>query len=242
VWDQRARQRRLADLRRARDTDVVAPDPSELAHLTGMKLREAANHFEAQSARDALVQCSATLKTIAVSLIKIANDVRFLGSGPRLGLGELSIPAVQPGSSIMPGKVNPVIAEALIMVCAQVIGNDCAVTLGGLYSNFQLNTMMPLIARNVLEQMHLLATSTRIFADKLLDGVEANTAQIDRMNEQSLALATALAPAIGYDRAAELAKESARTGRTIRDLAQEKDVLPPRELQRVLDSHRQTGK
>ena len=213
---------------------------SRLSELTGVQFVEAPNHFEAQGARDAAVQCSGALKTLAAALIKIANDIRFLGSGPRLGLGELELPAVQPGSSIMPGKVNPVIAESLIMVCAQVIGNDTAITLGGLYGNFELNVMMPLIARNLLEQIALLSGATRVFADKLVAGLEARREAIAARNEQSLALATALAPRVGYDRAAEIAKASWKTGRTVRELARERAVLPEDELEQALDLRRQT--
>ena len=213
---------------------------ARLSQLTGQTFVEVPNHFEAQAAQDAAVQLSGALKTLAVGLIKVANDLRFLASGPRLGLGELEIPAVQPGSSIMPGKVNPVIAESLIMVCAQVIGNDGAITLGGLYGFFELNVMLPLIARNLLEQIQLLSSAGAIFSDKLVKGILANREQIEARNERSLALATALAPIIGYDRAADIAKESHRTGRTVRELAQEKGVLEQEELDRVLDLRRQT--
>jgi len=212
----------------------------KLSELTRLDLVEAANHFEAQAAQDASVQLSGVLKTLAASLMKIANDLRWLGSGPRLGLGELEIPEVQPGSSIMPGKVNPVIAESLIMVCAQVIGNDVAVTMGGLYGSFELNVMLPLIARNLLEQLSLLAAASSNFSEKLVEGLRVNRARIEAMNETSLALATALAPHIGYDRAAEIAKESHRTGRTIREIAREWRVLPEAELERALDLRRQT--
>ncbi len=213
---------------------------ARLGELTGLSFREAENHFEAQGAQDAAVQASGALKTLAVSLLKIANDIRWLGSGPRLGLGELEIPAVQPGSSIMPGKVNPVIAESLIMVCAQVIGNDAAITLGGLSGNFELNVMLPLIARNLLEQIRLLASATRNFSERLVEGLRVNRTRIEAQNEASLALATALAPHIGYDRAAEIAKESHRTGRTVREIAREWRVLPEEELERALDLRRQT--
>jgi fumarate hydratase, class II len=212
----------------------------KIGELTGVAFREADNHFEAQAAQDAAVQASGTLKTIAVSLLKIANDMRWLGSGPRLGLGELEIPPVQPGSSIMPGKVNPVIAESLIMVCAQVVGNDAAITLGGLRGNFELNVMLPLIGRNLTEQIGLLAAAADNFAVRLIDGLKVNQKRIDAQNESSLALATALAPLIGYDRAAEIAKESYRTGRTVREIARELKVLPDDELDRALDLRRQT--
>jgi fumarate hydratase class II len=213
---------------------------AKLAELTGVAFREAENHFEAQAAQDAAVQASGSLKTLAVSLMKIANDLRWLGSGPRLGLGELEIPAVQPGSSIMPGKVNPVIAESLIMVCAQVMANDTAITLGGLYGNFELNVMLPLIGRNLLEQISLLASAAANFATKLVEGLKANRTRIESLNERSLSLATVLAPHIGYDRAAEIAKESHRTGRTVREIAREWRVLPEAELERALDLRRQT--
>jgi fumarate hydratase class II len=211
-----------------------------LSEMTGLELREAHNHFEAQAAQDAAVQTSGALKTLAVALLKIANDVRWMGSGPRLGLGELLIPAVQPGSSIMPGKVNPVIAEALIQVCAQVIGNDGAITLGGLYACFELNTMLPLIARNLLEQIELLGAGMSVFRTKLVEDLRADAARIAAGNERSLALATVLAPQLGYERAAELAKEAHRTGRTIAEVAREQQVLPEEELARAMDLRGQT--
>ncbi len=212
----------------------------KLSELTGVPLTEAKNHFEAQAARDGAVHMSAALKTVAQSLVKIANDIRFLGSGPRLGLGELEIPAVQPGSSIMPGKVNPVIAESLIMASVQVIANDAAVTLGGLYGNFELNVMLPLIAKNLLESINVLARASANFADRLVKDLKANTARIEAMNEQSLMLATAMAPIIGYDKAAELAKEAFKSGKTVRELSREKKLLPENELDKVLDLRRQT--
>lgn len=213
---------------------------AKLSELTGLTFVEAPNHFEAQGAQDATVAASGALKTAAAALMKIANDIRFLGSGPRLGLGELELPPVQPGSSIMPGKVNPVIAESLIMVCAQVIGNDAAITLGGLYGNFELNTMLPLIGRNLIESVELLAAGAQTFADKLVAGLKANRARIESLNEQSLSLATSLAPTIGYDRAAALAKESWLTGKTIRTLAVEQALLPPAELDDALNLAKQT--
>jgi len=213
----------------------------ELSAVTGLAFREAANHFEAQAAQDAAVQMSGTLKTLAVALMKIANDIRWLGSGPRLGLGELILPPVQPGSSIMPGKVNPVIAESLIMACAQVIANDAAICIGGMYANFQLNTMLPLIARNLLQQIRYLARACGMFTDKLLAGLKADQARIESLNDQSLALATALAPVIGYDRAADIAKEAHRTGKTIRQVAREQHILSDEELDKLLDLKRQTG-
>jgi len=213
---------------------------ARLGELCGSRFVEAPDHFEAQAAQDAAVQASGALKGLAAALLKIANDLRWLGSGPRLGLGELLIPAVQPGSSIMPGKVNPVMAEALIMVCAQVIGDDAAITLGGLLGSFQLNTMLPLIARNLLEQIELLAAGVAVFTAKLVRGLDADRDRIAAQNERSLALATALAPRIGYDRAAELAKQAHRSGRTVREVAAEQRVLPERELEQALDLRRQT--
>ena len=212
----------------------------KLSGLTGVRFVETGNHFEAQAAQDSAVQTSGALKTTAVGLFKIANDLRWLGSGPRLGLGELLIPAVQPGSSIMPGKVNPVIAEALIQVCGQIIGNDAAIALSGVSGNFELNTMLPLIAFNLLEQIELLANGATVFREKLVEGLEPNTSRIAAMAEQSIALATVLAPHIGYDRAAEIAKEAHRTGKTVRQVAQEQRVMDDDELERALDLRTQT--
>jgi fumarate hydratase class II len=184
---------------------------------------------------------SGSLKTVAGSLIKIANDIRWLGSGPRLGLGELEIPAVQPGSSIMPGKVNPVIAESLIMACAQVIGNDTAITLGGLSGNFELNVMLPLMAKNLLEQIGLLANASRNFSEKLVSGLKANRQSIMQMNERSLSMATALVPVIGYDKAAEIAKQAHATGKTVREIVLENKTVSEGKLDELLDLYRMTG-
>ena len=208
---------------------------ARLAARTGLPFREAANHFEAQSGRDAAVEASGVLKVIATSLTKIANDIRWLGSGPRNGLGELLLPEVQPGSSIMPGKVNPVIAESVLMVAAQVTGNDLVVTIGGQAGNFELNVMIPVIARNLLESITLLTAAARNFDEKLVRGLRADRDRIARQLEESLALCTSLAPLIGYDAAAEIAKEAAKTGRTVREVAEAKKVLPPDELARALD-------
>ena len=213
---------------------------ASLSEATGRSFMEAEDHFEAQGAQDAAVQLSGALKTAATGLLKIANDIRWLGSGPNLGLGELRIPPVQPGSSIMPGKVNPVMAESLIMVCAQVIGNDAAITLGGAFGNFELNAMLPLIGENLLEQVTLLTHAVDAFRERLLVGLDVDSEHISRQNERSLSLATALAPHIGYDAAAEIAKESFATGRTVREIATEREVLPPDVLDRVLDLRRQT--
>ena len=210
-----------------------------ISQETGLKLREAPNHFEAQAARDACVEASGALKAIAVSLLKIANDIRFLGSGPRLGYGELKLPATQPGSSIMPGKVNPVMCEMLMQVCAQVIGNDGAITVGGLLGNFELNVMMPLIAHNLLQSIALLTNGARVFADRCVTGIEADRERCERSLEQSLALCTPLAPVIGYDKAAEIAKIAYATRRTIREVAQEKSGLSEEQLDLLLDPLRQ---
>ncbi|MCP4605709.1 MAG: class II fumarate hydratase [Proteobacteria bacterium] len=212
----------------------------KLSSMTSISFAEASNHFEAQSARDAIVRTSGALKSVAVSLIKIANDIRWLGSGPRLGLGELKLPAVQPGSSIMPGKVNPVIAESLIQASVQVIGNDTAIATAGLYGNFQLNAMQPLMARNLLEQIRLLTKGTATFTDKLVAGLEPNRDRIASSVEQSLSLATALAPRIGYDRASAIAKRADVENRTVREIAKTERVLPDDELTNLLDLMRQT--
>ncbi|MFH1489669.1 MAG: class II fumarate hydratase [Pseudomonadota bacterium] len=206
-----------------------------ISEETGCPFREAGDHFEAQAARDAAVETSGTLKTVAVSLVKIANDIRWLSSGPRCGLGEINIPSLQPGSSIMPGKVNPVIPEALLQVAAQVIGNDTAITFSGQAGNFELNVMLPVIAHNLLQSIQLLDNGIRTFAEKCISGITVNREKCASNLERSLALATALAPAIGYDRAASLAKEAHETGKTIRTLALEKKVLPEAEIHRVID-------
>ncbi|MGB5551239.1 MAG: class II fumarate hydratase [Thermoanaerobaculia bacterium] len=200
----------------------------------------APNKFEAMAAKDAAVECSGALKTIAVSLTKIANDIRWLGSGPRCGIGEITLPSLQPGSSIMPGKVNPVIPESVLMVAAQVLGNDVTISAGGMSGNFELNVMMPVIAYNLLQSVEILANSSRLLADLCVSGLLANAQRCEALVEESLAMVTALAPVIGYDRAAEIAKEAFATGRTVRELCSEKGVLPPEELERVLDARAQT--
>jgi len=209
------------------------------AALNG-EFSEAANHVEANAARDGLVEASGLLKTIAVSLHKIANDIRWMASGPRNGLAELRLPAVQPGSSIMPGKVNPVIAESLIMVCAQVVGMDAANTLGGLGGAFELNLMMPLLAHNTLSATALLASAARNFADRCITGLEVDGERCRSLVSRNLTLATALAPVIGYDRAAEIAKEAQRTGKTVREVALAQQVLPVEQLDALLDPLRMT--
>ncbi len=175
-----------------------------------------------------------------MSLTKIANDIRWLGSGPRCGIGEITLPSLQPGSSIMPGKVNPVIPEAVLMAAAQVVGNDVTVAWGGAAGNFELNVMMPVIAYNLLQSIQILATSSRLLADRCVTGLVANRERAQQIVEQSLAMVTALAPRIGYDRAAEIAKEAYKTGRTVRELAREKEVLPAEELEQALDARAQT--
>ena len=181
------------------------------------------------------------LKTIAVSLTKIANDIRWLGSGPRCGIGEIQLPALQPGSSIMPGKVNPVIREMVLMVAAQVIGNDATIAIGGMSGNFELNVMMPVIAYNLLQSIEILASAARAARRAAAStGIEADRERCEELVEQSLAMCTALAPMIGYDEAAAIAKEAFATGRTVRELAREKGVLPPAELDAALDPRAQT--
>jgi fumarate hydratase class II len=220
--------------------DFPAKAIARISQAAGNEYREAADHFEAQGGRDAAVEASGAMKTIAVSLYKIANDVRLLGSGPRCGLGELSLPALQPGSSIMPGKVNPVICESVTQVSAQVIGNDAAVTVGGLSGHLELNVFIPVIARNLLESILLLGSVSEIFVDKCLDGLEANRERAESLIEGSLAMVTVLAPVIGYDDAAAIAKESFQTGKTVRELCLEKKVVPPDELERLLEPRSQT--
>ena len=206
-----------------------------LEQRTGIAFREAQDHFEAQGAKDAVVEASGQLKTIAVSLFKIANDIRWLSSGPRCGIGEIQLPATQPGSSIMPGKVNPVICESVMMVCTQVIGADGTITWAGANGNLDLNVMMPVLAHNILESIRILGNVADIFADKCVSGIVANKARCQELVELSMAMVTSLAPKIGYDRAAEIAKESAKTGKTVRQICLEKKVLPEAELNAALD-------
>jgi len=206
----------------------------ELSEITGSEFREARDHFEAQGAQDAPVAMSGTLKTVAVSLMKIANDIRLLAMGPRCGIAELKIPVVQPGSSIMPGKVNPVICESVIQVGAQVQACDLAIQLGGQWSQLDLNTMMPLIARNLLESIHLLARSATVFAEKCIAGLEADAERCTELVEKSLALVTALNPVVGYDKAAEIAYDAHRSGRTLREVLRERG-FDEAEMERLLD-------
>lgn len=205
-----------------------------LAAETDLSLREAGNHFEAQAARDAAVQLSGTLKTAAVSFMKISNDLRWMASGPRAGLAEIRLPEVQPGSSIMPGKINPVIPEAVAMVCARVIGNDTSVTVAGQSGNFELNVMIPLITVALLESVELMANAAQILAARCIQGIEANTEHLAQQLERSLMSVTALAPDIGYDRASAIAQEAHRSGRSIRDVAHERSGLDDETVDRLL--------
>jgi fumarate hydratase class II len=207
---------------------------------TGLNLTEAQNHFEAQGGRDACVETSGALRTIAASLIKVANDIRFLASGPRCGIGELKMEATQPGSSIMPGKVNPVMSEMLIMVGAQVMGNDATIGFSGAYGNFELNVMLPVIGHNLLESMEILSTGSRVFADRAVRGLQADKERCEGLIEQSLAMCTSLAPVIGYDNAAAIAKDAYNSGRTIREVAREKSGLSEDKLNELLDPASQT--
>ncbi len=206
-----------------------------LEQRTGIAFREAQDHFEAQGAKDGAVEASGQLKTIAVSLFKIANDLRLLGSGPRCGLGEIQLPATQPGSSIMPGKVNPVICESVMMVCSQVIGADATIAWAGANGNLDLNVMMPVIAHNLLESIRIMGNAADNLAERCVSGIVANEERCRELIELSMAMVTSLAPKIGYDRAAEIAKESARTGRTVRQICLDNRVLPEAELNAALD-------
>ncbi|MDO8751897.1 MAG: class II fumarate hydratase [Dehalococcoidia bacterium] len=205
-----------------------------LSQRMGIKVRETTNHFQAQNTLDNMVAASGAVKTVAVSLMKIANDHRWLGSGPRAGIGEITLPEVQPGSSIMPGKVNPVIPESVCQVCAQVIGNDAAIVIAGQSGNFEINVMMPVAAYNLLQSIALLASVTRNFVQQCLRGVTATTKGPD-MVEKGLAICTGLVPAIGYDRSAKIAQEAQRTGKTIREVARERTDLTEADLDKLLD-------
>jgi len=207
-----------------------------LAKETGLTISAPADHFEAQAARDGLVEASGALKVVAVSLTKIANDLRFMGSGPRAGLGELFLPELQKGSSIMPGKVNPVIPEVVTQVAAQVIGNDAAITIGGMNGHFELNVYIPLMARNLLDSIRLLASASRLLAEKCVDGIQANRAQCERYAELTLSAATALNPYIGYDKATEIVKTASATGESLREVAREAGVEES-VLDEALDYH-----
>src|ERR1700730_1706422 len=202
---------------------------------TGIVFYEAKNHFEAQGGKDAVVEASGQLKTIATSLFKIANDLRLLGSGPRCGIGEIQLPATQPGRSILTGKVNPVMSESMMMVCAEVFGNDTTITWAGANGNFELNVMMPVMAHDLLESIRILANAVDGFCEKCVIGIKANKARCEELVQLSMAMVTALAPKIGYDRAAEIAKESVRTGKTVREVCREKKILQENDLESALD-------
>ncbi len=211
-------------------------------HETRESFHEAPNHFEAQAAKDTLVGTAGILKVISISLTKVANDIRLMGSGPRCGIGELLLPAVQPGSSIMPGKVNPVIPEAVLQVCAQVVGTEAAVShAGATLGNFDLHVGMPVMAHNLLESIRILGNVCHVFVDKCIAGLEANQARCEELVEQSLAMCTSLAPLIGYDRAAAIAKEAYQSGRTVREVALEQQVLDEQQLNEALDARRMTA-
>ena len=208
---------------------------AELARRTGLPFAEADNHFEAQASQDTAAELSGQLKALAVALIKIANDLRHMNSGPIAGLGEITLPALQPGSSIMPGKINPVISEATMMVCAQVIGNDAAITIGAQHGNFELNVMLPVIAHNLLQSIELLASVSRVLADKAVAGFVVNAEHIAGLVDRNPIMVTALNPIIGYDAAATIAKRAYAEGRTVKDVAVEETDLSADQLDRILD-------
>jgi fumarate hydratase class II len=212
----------------------------KISEMTGLNFREAKDHFEAQAAKDAVVHVSGALKTLAVSLTKIANDLRWLSSGPRCGIGEIGLPDTQPGSSIMPGKVNPVMCESVLQVAAHVIGADATITICGQAGNFELNVMMPIMTLRLLEAITFTANVVKAFTEKCVVGIEANKERCEEMIEKSLAMVTSLAPVIGYDAAAKIAKESFTTGKTVREVAREHKVLPEDKLKKILDPWRMT--
>jgi fumarate hydratase class II len=207
-----------------------------ISEYTQLPFTKAQNHFEAQAAQDAAVETSGALKTVAVSLVKIANDIRWLASGPRSGIGEIDIPALQPGSSMMPGKVNPVIPEAVIQVAAQVMGNDTTITIGGQGGTFELNTMLPVMAHNLLQSISLLASAVDVFAEKCVAGITANAETCSGYIEKSLALVTGLVPKIGYDKAAAIAQKAYETGRTVPEVARDENILSEAELDELLNT------
>jgi fumarate hydratase class II len=218
---------------------------ARVAEATGLPLTEARDHFEAQGARDALVELSGQLRTVAVSLTKICNDLRWMGSGPRAGLGEINLPDLQPGSSIMPGKVNPVVPEATLMVCAQVIGNDAAVAWGGAAGNFELNVMLPMLGRNILESIRLLANASRLLADRCIDGISANVDRLRELAESSPAIVTPLNRHLGYEEAASIAKQALAEGKTVRQVVLDRGHvaagrITEAELDEALDVTRMT--
>ena len=213
---------------------------ADMAAVSGFPFREADDHFEAQAAKDAAVSASGALKTVATSMFKIANDLRWLSSGPRTGIAEIQLPALQPGSSIMPGKVNPVMAEMVMMVSSQVIGNDTAITWGGANGNFELNVMMPVIAHNLLQSIHLLATAADTFRERCVEGIVADVARARDLAERNIIVVTALNPHIGYDKGAVAAKEAFATGRNVRDVVVEKGWLSAEDVDELLDIKRMT--
>jgi fumarate hydratase class II len=210
---------------------------ARVSELAGVTIRESSNHFQAQNTLDGISEASGSLRTVAISLLKIANDIRWMASGPRSGIQEIELPTVQPGSSIMPGKINPVIPESVAQVAAQVVGNDASIVIAAQSGNFELNVMMPVAAHNLLESIELLATSAANFAEQAIKGLKA-TEQGPAMVEKGIMLATALAPVIGYDAAADLAKEAFKTGRTVRELARERTSLTEEQLSEILDPAR----
>ncbi|HEX9880521.1 MAG TPA: lyase family protein, partial [Candidatus Binatia bacterium] len=214
---------------------------SKISAIVGIKFREAVDHFEAQASKDAAVHVSGALKALAVSLAKIANDLRWLASGPYGGLGEISLPDTQPGSSIMPGKVNPVICESVLQVAAHVVGCDATITACGQGGNFELNVMMPLLALKLLEAITFTASAAKVFAEKCIVGIVADEERCKELVEKSMALATALVPVIGYDAAAEIARESRRTGDPVREVARHRRLLPEERLAGILDPWRMTA-
>jgi fumarate hydratase class II len=208
---------------------------ARIAVVTGLPFRETRNHFQAQASQDTAVEVSGVLRTIATSLFKIANDIRWLSSGPRCGIGELEIPSLQPGSSIMPGKVNPVIPEAVMQVAMQIVGNDATIVMGGQSGNFELNMALPVIAYNLLQSVQLLSNASRVFSEKCIHGIHAKREACRGYIEKSLALATALVPHIGYDRAASIAQEAYETGESIPEIARRKKVLSSDVLAALFD-------
>jgi fumarate hydratase class II len=211
-----------------------------ISQETGLPFRETRNHFEAQANQEGAVETSGALKTVGVSLMKIANNIRWLSSGPRCGIGEINVPPLQPGSSMMPAKVNPVVPESVIQVAAHVIGNDTTVTIGGQIGNFELSGMLPVVAHNLLESIRLVSAAAKLFAEKCIDGITANEDRCRAFLENSLAMSTGLVPVIGYEKAAEIAGEAYRKGKTVREIAKEQKVLPERQLEELLDPIRMT--
>jgi fumarate hydratase class II len=211
-----------------------------LARETGLPFREAENHFEAQAAQDAAVALSGQLKTVAASLMKIANDLRLMNSGTQCGLQEIVLPALQPGSSIMPAKVNPVIPEVVAMVAAQVTGNDVTINIGGQSGSFELNVMLPVIAANLLASIRLLATSSRALADRAIEGLRPNREHMEALLERNVILVTALSPHVGYDKAAQIGKQALAEGKSVRQVARDLNLMPEEQLQNALDTRAMT--